>query len=375
MTPVNAELMSVGPDEVVVSFTTDADDAVTTRVGDREIVTTGPRHVARIAGLEPETTYALEVEGAAPGAFLPAEVGTLRRPTGRLLATVATANDVHFGETRCGITGYPEVDEAGPIFMAEPGDDPYPEVMSHAAITEMRALAPDAVVVKGDLTNAGTEAEYAAFLAAYGIFGDDLFHVRGNHDAMESPTMAVEDAPYAVDLEGVTLAVLDTVIPGTDAGQLTVDQVQWLDDLGHERSGPVLVFGHHHCWNVDSDDAQAHRDQPYFGIQPDDSEALVGVFARHDNLVGYFAGHTHTNRVRRFAAAGTRPFAEVACTKDYPGAWAEYRVYEGGYTQVMRRVAEPAAFAWAEKTRRMIGGAYGSLVLGGLEHRCFTEVF
>ena len=32
------------------------------------------------------------------------------------------------------------------------------------------------------------------------------------------------------------------------------------------------------------------------------------------------------------------PFAEIACTKDYPGAWAEYRVYEGGYTQMVRRV-------------------------------------
>ena len=37
------------------------------------------------------------------------------------------------------------------------------------------------------------------------------------------------------------------------------------------------------------------------------------------------------------------PFVEVACVKDYPGAWAEYRVYEGGYTQVVRRVAAPAA--------------------------------
>ena len=29
---------------------------------------------------------------------------------------------------------------------------------------------------------------------------------------------------------------------------------------------------------------------------------------------------------------------EVACVKDYPGAWAEYRVYDGGYTQIVRRI-------------------------------------
>ncbi len=331
--------------------------------------------MARVTDLDPATPYELEVEGAPPGSFLPARCTTLARPPGRLLSTVATTNDVHFGETVCGITGYAEVDAAGPQFRAAPGDDPYPEVMSRAAIEEIRALAPDAVVVKGDLTDRGTEEEYAAFLAAYGVFGDDLFHVRGNHDAMTSPTMAIEDTPYAVELDGVTLAVLDTVIPGTDRGRLPPDQLQWLDDLAREQTGPVIVFGHHHCWNVDSEAAQAKRAQPYFGIQPDDSEALVATFARHDNLVGYFAGHTHTTRVRRFAASGARPFAEIGCTKDFPGAWAEYRVYEGGYTQVVRRVTAPDAFAWAEKTRLMIGGAYGSLVLGGLEHRCFTERF
>ncbi len=375
MAPTHAELMSVGPDEVVVTCVSVAGEQVTTRLGEHEVTTTGPFHVARFVGLDPDTTYDLEVDGAPPGSFLPARCTTLARPAGRLLSTVATTNDVHFGETVCGITGYPEVDAAGPQFRAAPGDDPYPEVMSRAAIAEISVLAPDAVVVKGDLTDRGTEEEYAAFLAAYGVFGDDLFHVRGNHDAMTNPTMAVEDAPYAVDLDGVTLAVLDTVIPGTDGGRLPLDQVQWLDDLARARSGAVIVFGHHHCWNVDSDAAHAKRAHPYFGIRPDDSEALVGAFARHDNLVGYFAGHTHTTRVRRFSATGPRPFGEVGCTKDFPGAWAEYRIYESGYTQVVRRVTAHDAFAWAEKTRLMIGGAYGSLVLGGLEDRCFTEYF
>ncbi len=375
MQPSHAELMSVGPDEVVVSFTTSTEQRVTTRFGEHEVVTAGTRHLAHATGLDPDTEYDLEVEGAPPGTFLPPRFRTLERPAGRLVATLATANDVHFGETRCGITGFAEIDAAGPIFSAASGDDPYPDVMNRAVIAEILALAPDAVVVKGDLTDRGTEEEYAAFLAAYGVFGDDLFHVRGNHDAMVNPTMAVEDTPYAVELDGVTLAVLDTVIPGTDAGQLSADQVQWLDDLAREQGGPIIVFGHHHCSNVDSVDAQAKRDLPYFGIQPADSEALVATFSAHENLVGYFAGHTHTNRVRRFTASGSRPFAEVGCTKDFPGAWAEYRIYEGGYTQVVHRVAAPAAFDWAEKTRHMIGGAYGSLVLGGLEHRCFTEHF
>ena len=74
----------------------------------------------------------------------------MRGPPGRLLATIATVNDVHFGEVECGKLGTPE--ELGPVFTAEPGEPPYPEVMNAGAIDEIDALDPDAVVVKGDLT-------------------------------------------------------------------------------------------------------------------------------------------------------------------------------------------------------------------------------
>jgi len=72
---------------------------------------------------------------------------------------------------------------------------------------------------------------------------------------------------------------------------------------------------------------------------------------------------------------GDVPYVEVACAKDYPGAWSEYRIYEGGYTQVMRRLAAPAARAWSERARHMIQGIYRDLVLGSIEDRCFTQTF
>ena len=368
--PANAELFGVGPDEVVITFTTEPGAPVTTRVGSHEVTTTGPWHIVACDGLEPDTTYDLEVEGAAPGEYLPAAVRTLARPAGRLLATVATANDVHFGETECGHLGFPHED-IGPFFSSAPGEAPYPETMNRAVIDEIRALDPDAVVVKGDLTARGSDDEYAAFLAAYGVLGDRLHHVRGNHDAMQDPALALEDAPYARALDGVTLAVLDTVNPGTDRGRLPADQVRWLDDLASETPDPVLVFGHHYLWDLDAET----RDPHYFGINPDDSEALAAVFVRRENLVGYFAGHTHRNRIRRYPRVRDVPFVEVACTKDYPGAWAEYHIYEGGYTQVVRRVTEPDAFAWAEKTRGMFLGVYRDYALGQLDWRCFTKLF
>ena len=120
----DAELFTVGPDEVVVTFRTDADSSVTTTVGDGSVTTTGRYHSARVVGLEPETTYALRVDGVDATELLPATVTTLVRPAGRLLATVATVNDVHFGEKECGKLGTPE--ELGPVFSAEPGERAVP---------------------------------------------------------------------------------------------------------------------------------------------------------------------------------------------------------------------------------------------------------
>jgi 3',5'-cyclic-AMP phosphodiesterase len=363
--------MSVAPDEVVVTFVSEPDRLVTTRVGHRMTVTSGPFHHARVDGLEPDTSYDLTVDDVEPHAWLPAQVRTLRRPPGALIATVATANDVHFGETECGRTGDAATDAIGPVLRAAPGDAPYPEVMNRAVVREMMALDPEAVVVKGDLTDRGLPEQYEAFLRTYGALGDRMHHVRGNHDVITDPDLAHQDAPYAVELGGATLAVLDTTVVGAVGGALPPAQLAWLDAVASETHDPVLVFGHHPVWNLN----QPERADANYAVNFADSTALADLVGRRKNVAGYFAGHTHANRVFRFTRARDVPFVEVACTKDYPGAWAEYRIYEGGYTQVMRRVSDPAAFAWSETARTMIQGIYRDLVLGSIDARCFTQLF
>jgi Icc protein len=283
------------------------------------------------------------------------------------LCRFATVNDVHFGETECGVM---EGFELGPVFAAEEGDEPYPEMMNRGAIAEMRSIDPAVVLVKGDLTDRGVKEEYDAFLSAYGsAFGDRLHHIRGNHDAYEGESFAA-NAPFIIDLPGVRLAAIDTVIPRHHTGQVTADQIEWLDTIAADSDRPVLVFGHHHVWSPES----RSREAGYFGINPDDSDRLVDVVARRPSIRGYFAGHTHRNRVRRFAITGDVPWVEVACVKDFPGTWAEYRVFEGGVMQIHRRVSSPEALAWTEKTRGMFGGVYPDYAFGKLEDRCFTIV-
>jgi len=332
-------------------------------VADDEIVATDGSDVLVLDGLEPGT------EVVVPG-FGP--VRTLDRP-GERLATVCTVNDVHFGEVECG--RIEALAELGPVLSVGPGEEPYPEVMSRAACAAIadvagRSPTPWAVVAKGDLTSTGSEEEHQAFLACYGVaFGDRLTSVRGNHDAMGG--LAFAAGPRAVELPGVVVAVLDTVVPGSHSGWVDGDQLAWLDELAGQAEVDdrlVLVLGHHHPW----DPASRARPDGYFGIHPDASERLVEVVARRPSIVATAAGHTHRNRVRRFSATGSVPHAEVASTKDFPGSWAEYRIHEGGVLQVHRRLLAPDALAWSERCRGMIGGLYPVYASGSLDDRCFA---
>jgi 3',5'-cyclic-AMP phosphodiesterase len=241
-------------------------------------------------------------------------------------------------------------------------------VMNRAAIAEIRAIDPIAVIVKGDLTSGATQPEIDAFREAYeGAFGDRLTVVRGNHESYHRNRFASE--PFqTVELDGVTLVVIDTSIDGEVHGAVSADQLEQLDELASHADRPVLVFGHHHLGEPDSRE-KADRE---FGIDLDSSARLLEVVARRPRVRGYFAGHTHRNRVRRFGPTGDVPWVEVACVKDYPGMWAEYRVHEGAILQIVHRIDDPAALVWTEATRHMYHGLYRDYALGSLADRCFA---
>ena len=306
-------------------------------------------------------------EGLAPGTEVDLDghvVRTLPR-RGELLSRVATVNDVHFGET---IAGHVDGVDEWATFSVGAGEDPYPETMNAGAVTDISSWSPDAVVVKGDLTSNGTQEEYDRFLEVYGTaFGQRLLHVRGNHESFHRLDAAAWPTQERV-LPGVVLALLDTSRDETVNGHLSAEQLEWLDELGARADRPVLVFGHHPVWNP----AEEPRHDRTFGIVPDDTEALAEVMARRSRLLGYFAGHTHRNRVVQLPASGDVPYVEVACVKDYPGSWAEYRVYDGLVLQVHRRISTPAALAWSERTRGMFGGTYAAYARGRLAERCFA---
>jgi predicted phosphodiesterase len=335
--------------ESAIELTTVADDLAVLHQGDIS---------HRYEGLPPDTEF--ELHGVA--------ARTLARPPGELLARLATVNDVHFGETECGVI---DQHADGPIVRPGPDEPPYPETMNRAAAAEIDEIEPAAVIVKGDLSRDGREDEWAAFEACWRTpFGDRLHVVRGNHDAYQGQQRYAGD--QWIELPGITIGLLDTTVVGQTSGDLRTAQLAEIDDHLGTTAGRVLLMGHHQQWVPAA--PSSNRSDDYFGIHPDASDELDELCLRHRHVIGYTAGHTHRHRVRAMTRSGV-PSIEIGCVKDFPGTWAEYRVYEGGVMQVVHRISSPEALSWSNRCRVIysdFGIDYETYALGTLAERCFV---
>lgn len=122
---------------------------------------------------------------------------------------------------------------------------------------EASAIAPDAFVFTGDLTDLGEEDGYRRLRAAVepvvARMNAQLIWVMGNHDeraAYSSLLFGVEpsDAPQdrVHDLDGLRVISLDTTVPGYHHGALDAAQLDWLSGVLAEPAplGSVLALHH-----------------------------------------------------------------------------------------------------------------------------------
>ncbi len=291
-------------------------------------------------------------------------IRTLLRPPGELLCKFATVNDLHLGELTAGlIEGISEIKG-----MSSSNEEmPYTKLMSKQAVEEISQINPAVVLAKGDLTSSASDSEFNEFMNLYKTaFQDRLYFTMGNHDAKLEANFSCESV-QCIDISGLRILLIDTSIKERYNGQISNANLDAISDLSQQSKTPVLIFGHHNIWNPSS----RVRPESYFGVNPTDSEKFVTLMADIDNIKGYFAGHTHRNRVRRFESTDDKPYVEVAALKDFPGSWAEYRVYEGGVLQIHRRLSSEACLSWSDRCRNLYGGRYAQYSFGEIEDRCF----
>ncbi|MBV9662251.1 MAG: metallophosphoesterase family protein [Acidimicrobiales bacterium] len=320
-----------------------------------------------VDGLEPATRYDIVLHAPGRPAERVASARTAAPPPGRVLARFATVGDCHIGERRFG----PARALGDPTPLPD-GMAPYPVRALRAALEESREWGAETVIAKGDLTHVARASEAETVAEVLGAAPMPVHAILSNHDVRSGADVAtilsrggVDAGPEAraVDLPGVRVVLGHSPVRGLHAGRIESSHLEEMAELAAGAAGPVVVVLHHPPGR-----GRLPRYYPP-AIGWPDSRALVRRLAEANPAAVLLAGHTHRNRWYR---AGPLPVAEVGSTKDYPGQWAGYTVYEGGIAQVARRIAAPDVIAWTEMTARALGGLWGWWSPGSLADRCWS---
>lgn len=171
-------------------------------------------------------------------------------------------------------------------------------VMAYLADLRRR---PDAILVTGDIADSGKPEQYAEARAT--LAADIPVHVLpGNHDdraALRTNLLGepASTAPlnHAQRVGNLTVALLDSSIPGEAGGRLTEETYDWLHGAlaAAPADAPVLLALHH---------PPAPLSSPVIDeISLAEPEKLAKVVAADERIVGVVTGHAHSAAAATFA--------------------------------------------------------------------------
>ena len=180
-----------------------------------------------------------------------------------------------------------------------------------------------------------------------------LWVIPGNHDGgnhrhddggrlLALHGITLHDRTTELKLGGLRVILANTVHPGHEHGYPPADDDPLFDLLAHR--APTMLVLHHQLMTTRI---------PYYlppGVPAPAARRLLDRIDDANPATLVTTGHTHRHRRRQH---GRVVVTEVGSTKDHPGTWAGYLVYEGGIVQTVRRIMDPTALAWTERGREL----------------------
>lgn len=215
------------------------------------------------------------------------------------------------------------------------------------AVEHLLALdpRPDAVVITGDLVDAGGAVEYARLVDLLAPLPMPVFVIPGNHDERENMRAAFAARAYLpetgflcyeAEVGPVRLLALDTVIAGAPGGRLCSERLAWLEArLAEQPDRPTIVLQHHPPF------ATGIRQMDDMGLELDGRAGLAAIVGRHRQVERILCGHIHRAIVRRFA--GT-----IASTCPSTAHQVELDLRERGRLAVIGEPPACALHVWTE---------------------------
>ncbi|MGH7108735.1 MAG: phosphodiesterase [Acetobacteraceae bacterium] len=182
-------------------------------------------------------------------------------------------------------------------------------MLAERAFRTLQRMHPpvDAIVLSGDLTEAGLAPEYEVLVSLLARHVTcPVLVIPGNHDQRQNFRALLAHLPgvvedpefvqYARDVGPFRLVMLDTVVPGQAYGELCARRLAWfertLDEGSHK---PTIVVMHHPPFDC----GIAHMDR----IKLREPEAFIAIVRRHPEIKRILCGHVHRPTTTRIAQA------------------------------------------------------------------------
>ena len=225
------------------------------------------------------------------------------------------------------------------------------------------------MLAKGDLTDDGLEEEFEWFAALVNASGIEVNAILGNHDhrtegvdgaaVLRQRGIDVSTRATPIDVPGLRIVMLPSIYD-YHRGRWSDDDRKETIRLAEEAGRPIFVATHHYPqrFNV--------RNELPPGIPARWSKPLLDELDRVAPRSVIAMGHTHRHHRRHHKSL---LLTEIGSTKDFPGVWAGYVVYEGGITQTVHQVQEPSARAWIDRTGNTLFGLWRHWSPGLRAHR------
>ncbi|BBD08069.1 phosphodiesterase [Desulfovibrio ferrophilus] len=173
------------------------------------------------------------------------------------------------------------------------------------AVAHLNALvpAPDAVIITGDVADAGNPDAYAMAARILSDLDAPFWMVPGNHDQRDNLREAFPDHDYlsgqcaearacfVEDRFPLRLLGLDTLLPGAHSGGVDKRTLVWLESALSDGK-PTVVFMHHPPFPV----GIGNMDAEPFRL----ADELEGVIRRFPNVLRVCCGHMHRPVLRGF---------------------------------------------------------------------------
>ncbi len=149
-------------------------------------------------------------------------------------------------------------------------------------------------MISGDLVNEGNAVDYRALKAQLSILDIECLLMVGNHDdraemakVFDKPVGAMPDYwQYQRRLDGCSFVFLDTLKPGSDAGELCHQRMRWLRDvLASDPVAPVFLFMHHPPMPL--------RLPAQDEIALEKGAEFLSLIGEYPNVKYLFIGHVH----------------------------------------------------------------------------------